>query len=183
MIDLMNTPVDTGHRAGRMMEALIGSDNDRAKMVLTVEVEGAATYHQTFDIKKWKRRDESEILQVQVKGSADWERRIPPITVLSYNLTTREVVPPRDRRADDRMLVYAAEAALLYAWVGSTKQPSNGSVRVLEESVCGRCGLTLTDPTSIDRGIGPDCLGKMTGTTTIRGRKRATATEGQEALA
>jgi len=32
-----------------------------------------------------------------------------------------------------------------------------------EQSECARCGLELTDPVSIARGIGPICLGKMTG--------------------
>lgn len=29
--------------------------------------------------------------------------------------------------------------------------------------LCGCCGRQLTDPESIDRGIGPDCWGKLTG--------------------
>lgn len=28
---------------------------------------------------------------------------------------------------------------------------------------CGRCSLPLTDPISLERGIGPDCYGKITG--------------------
>lgn len=34
---------------------------------------------------------------------------------------------------------------------------------VFEESLCGVCGRELTDPVSIERGIGPTCLGAMTG--------------------
>jgi hypothetical protein len=34
---------------------------------------------------------------------------------------------------------------------------------VRHEGRCGRCGRTLTVPESIDRGIGPECAGKMGG--------------------
>lgn len=34
---------------------------------------------------------------------------------------------------------------------------------VWHEGQCGRCGRPLTDPESIERGIGPDCLAKMGG--------------------
>jgi hypothetical protein len=32
---------------------------------------------------------------------------------------------------------------------------------VHHENHCGRCGRTLTVPESVERGIGPDCLAKM----------------------
>ena len=34
---------------------------------------------------------------------------------------------------------------------------------IFEEERCGVCGLALTDPISIERGIGPTCLGRITG--------------------
>ena len=36
-------------------------------------------------------------------------------------------------------------------------------LRVQEASRCGRCMRTLTDPVSIERGIGPECYGRDTG--------------------
>lgn len=36
-----------------------------------------------------------------------------------------------------------------------------GQLVVRHENHCGRCGRTLTHPESIDRGIGPECAGKM----------------------
>lgn len=36
-------------------------------------------------------------------------------------------------------------------------------VEVRHEGRCGRCGRELTEPTSIDRGIGPDCWERMGG--------------------
>lgn len=183
----LQLPVQTEHRAGRMLDALLGSQNRAAKLLLTVELErGETKYHQTFHVRKWARSGGDEILQIQIANSADWNAfpPRPPITVLSMNLEDMSFLRQHDRRADDPVLVYAAEAALMYAWTGQTKAPKNGSVRILEESVCGRCGLPLTDPESIDRGVGPDCYGKMTGTTTIRGRRKAARpTAGQEPLA
>lgn len=35
--------------------------------------------------------------------------------------------------------------------------------RFQEASECGVCGRELTDPISIDRGIGPECYGRLTG--------------------
>ena len=34
---------------------------------------------------------------------------------------------------------------------------------VVEESRCGKCGRELTDPISIERGVGPECYGSHTG--------------------
>lgn len=31
-----------------------------------------------------------------------------------------------------------------------------------EADLCGRCGQELTDPISVERGLGPDCYGKAT---------------------
>lgn len=186
MID-MTQPVNTGHRAGRMLEGLLATENTKAKVLLTTDVltaDGESRYHQTFRLRRWVARDGGRMMSVQVEGSADWERGIPPTNVLTLDLDKGECTEARPRRGDhDRLLVYAAVAAVKYAWLGVLPTPANGSVTVLEASHCGRCGRTLTDPLSIDRGIGPECAGKATGTTTIRGRKRAQPTEGQEALA
>jgi hypothetical protein len=38
--------------------------------------------------------------------------------------------------------------------------PTDG-VEVWHEGRCGRCGLKLTVPSSVERGIGPDCAEKM----------------------
>lgn len=53
-------------------------------------------------------------------------------------------------------------------WViGKTVQCANNSaplpeeVEVWHEGTCGRCGRSLTDPASIERGIGPECATKV----------------------
>jgi hypothetical protein len=61
---------------------------------------------------------------------------------------------------------YRITTAILAArWLNEGTQRSDriGSYKLQEESHCGVCGRTLTDPESIDRGIGPECYGKQTG--------------------
>lgn len=49
--------------------------------------------------------------------------------------------------------------ALLWTVKNSTKL--SGKVDVFHEGRCACCGRKLTDPTSIERGIGPDCYRKL----------------------
>jgi hypothetical protein len=64
--------------------------------------------------------------------------------------------------ADPRM-VWGAMAGLLAA----SGKP-HAQARFQEESRCGICSRELTDPVSIDRGIGPECYAKQTGSQHIR---------------
>lgn len=162
----MHTAPTTTHRAGRMLEGLLASENKNAKLVLTVDLVGAKRYHQTFQIKRWTGKDGTVMLSVEVKGQ--WPRQ----RVLYVNTTDQRTTIARES-TDDQLLVYAARAALGYAYTGTTPTAGNGIVEITEESVCGMCGMELTDPVSIERGIGPQCFGKQTGTKTITGRKRA----------
>lgn len=61
----------------------------------------------------------------------------------------------RTRREEYRA---AVEALFNYA----AAQTAHGLL-VQEASRCGRCRRTLTDPVSIQRGIGPECYGRSTG--------------------
>lgn len=171
MLDILSHELQTGHRAGRMMEALIASDHKGAKVVLTTRLTDPAgkEYHQTFAIRKWMAKGGQAMLTVEVSRSGDWAAGIKPISVMHANLATLVMHASKDSRATDPLLRYAAEAAVAFAWLGEAglPTPKNGSVEVKEEDTCGRCGRSLTDPTSIDRGIGPECFGRTTGTTTI----------------
>lgn len=169
------TRINTEHRAGRMLDGLIGSTNKRGKVVLTVDLQGAKRYHETFQIRRWENRDGHVLLSVEVKGSGDYAAGIYAIKVIGINVATGEVYTPRDPRNEDGLLRYAAACAVRFAFEGTVPTPSNGSVTVVEESVCGHCGAELTDPVSIERGIGPTCYGKTTGTRTILGRQQALA--------
>jgi hypothetical protein len=59
----------------------------------------------------------------------------------------------------------AVRAVLAYAaGVPITGNVDHATVyRVQEAARCGRCFRTLTDPVSIDRGVGPECYGRDTG--------------------
>ena len=48
-----------------------------------------------------------------------------------------------------------------YFWKAITEGKMPCSMVVRHEGKCGRCGRTLTVPESLDRGIGPECAGKM----------------------
>jgi hypothetical protein len=59
----------------------------------------------------------------------------------------------------------AAPSVKAFEWfwrqVSAGRLPA--SVKVLHHGHCGRCGRTLTVPESIERGIGPECAGKLGG--------------------
>jgi hypothetical protein len=48
-----------------------------------------------------------------------------------------------------------------YMWAHLYADNMPPSMVIRHEGKCGRCGRTLTVPESIDRGIGPECWGKM----------------------
>jgi len=157
--------INTDTRVGRQLDALIQSSNKRGKVIVTVDLASASQrYHQTFVISTWQGRDGTPMLSVDVKGA--W----PRVKVLHMNLLTQRVGVARQSESD-ALLVYAARTALGFAITSETPAPSNGTVNCHEEAVCGHCGADLTDPVSIERGIGPTCAGKGTGTKTIIGRR------------
>lgn len=59
----------------------------------------------------------------------------------------------------------AWQYAVVQMLAASTKPEQNipGVYRIEESSHCGRCGLELTDPVSIARGLGPHCADMETG--------------------
>lgn len=180
MIDIAAHMISTDHRAGRMLRAMVTAGNKNAKMLLTTDLhglDGSTRYHQTFAVKRWTGRDGATMLSIEVEGSGDWNSGVKPIKVMHVNVGAGRILPANDHRNADAVLKYAAEAALAYAWLGEAglPKPTNGTVTVLESDHCSCCGRTLTDPESIARGIGPECYGRTTGTTTIMGRNRATA--------
>jgi Family of unknown function (DUF6011) len=59
---------------------------------------------------------------------------------------------------------HRVRAAILSAmWLMDQSNPFTLGFTFQEAMECGRCGAELTDPTSITRGIGPDCYGALTG--------------------
>jgi hypothetical protein len=54
----------------------------------------------------------------------------------------------------------AAEAAAYWRRKGSTVHAARIEADLAAQGYCRRCGVRLTDPESIARGIGPDCAKK-----------------------
>lgn len=79
----------------------------------------------------------------------------------------------RTRRDDYRMAVHAL---FEYAATGTTAGPE----RVQEASRCGRCHRALTDPVSIDRGVGPECYGRSTGSQHVSTAASASGASAEE---
>lgn len=176
--DVLAHEVQTEHRAGKQLAALIETDEKRAKLTLTTEVKdaaGAQRMHQTFVVKGWRGRDGGKMLTVEVAGTGSYAEGIWPDKVMHLDLAALKA---RYLKAStDPLLRYAAEAAVAFAWLGEAglPKPKNGTVVVTEASNCVYCGIELTDPESKIRGSGRQCYGKATGTKTIRSRRKATA--------
>lgn len=51
--------------------------------------------------------------------------------------------------------------AFQFAWANLVAGKIGGQLEIWHEGRCGRCGRTLTDPESIERGIGPECVKKV----------------------
>ena len=103
--------------------------------------------------KRWEPcvYDEATHVFIEVPGaSGDWADKVGTYYPRSGKFY-------EDHSADGARIWAAAAAA---NWLcGATNEKASFQ----EQSECARCGLELTDPVSIARGIGPICLGKMTG--------------------
>lgn len=60
---------------------------------------------------------------------------------------------------------YAAELVISSLVTGDYPEPNalGETYSLVPADLCGRCSRELTDPVSIERGIGPECYGKVTG--------------------
>lgn len=170
----MTLTPNTETRAGRMLEALLKSENSKGKLNLTVSVadaDGKSKMHEVVRISKWTGRaaNAPTFIFVAFPNTANWDAGIRPLTPIKVNLATGEIQNAKDDRLTP-LLAWAAQKAFDYALTGKVAQPGNGTLTIQEESVCGACGLALTDDTSIALGIGPECEKKIYGTTTPRSK-------------
>ncbi|HEY1187923.1 MAG TPA: DUF6011 domain-containing protein [Gemmata sp.] len=70
-------------------------------------------------------------------------------------LTKGSKFPPHSTRVE------IVRRVLLAIWEGRAEDISKAGWRVMHDGRCARCRRQLTDPVSIDRGIGPDCYEMM----------------------
>ena len=93
---------------------------------------------------------EAKVIFLEVPNSDGWNDKVGKFT--------RSKGFVADSSADEAR-IFCAKQLLAYV----QGQPTNPNLEILEEDTCGRCGRQLTDPVSIQRGIGPECYGKITG--------------------
>ena len=61
------------------------------------------------------------------------------------------------KHQSDRVRLYLAQ--VIANWAATENKPEG--IEILLSKRCRRCNRTLTTPESIERGIGPECAGKM----------------------
>jgi len=147
----------TGTRAGRML--LAGG--------IEATVTLADGRHATVSIRTRKRSgrgwtnaalgEQDSRTNVSILG-----QRIGWVTV---DADGRVLLTLRTRRQE-----YVTAVTAVFEYAAGLPTPGE---RVQEASRCGRCFRTLTDPVSIDRGIGPECYGRDTGSQHIAAERRA----------
>jgi hypothetical protein len=188
MQDATTTPVQEGTMfatpnqdtlQGRMLAGLLAAESNRnARMLLTVELQGARHYQQTYRAKAWTAKDGTRMLTLDL-NDGDWAQGTYATKVLHVNTAAGTALPAKGM--GDDLLVYAARAAVQWAFTGTAPQPGNGSVAVTAAQLCGCCGRELTHPVSKDLGIGPECAKKLglehhyKGTTLTSARKASVA--------
>jgi hypothetical protein len=168
-----------GARVGRMLAGLLAAEPGKGRITLSVRVEGRRRMHETFELRTWAGRDLSGRgwLFVGIPRTADWDASPPvkPVTPVSVNLESGEVVENFKDERSTRLLRWLARRVLDYAMTGELRQPGNGRLEIREASRCGACGRPLTDDVSIELGLGRDCERKLYGDATPRSRTARSA--------
>lgn len=150
--------LNTETMQGRQLDGLLRSTNRKARMLLTVEITGTRHYQQTFRAKAWTTREGTRMLTLDL-NDGDWAQGTYATKVLHVDATGGTLRPARGM--NDNLLLYAATAAVRWAWRGAAPQPSNGTVAVTASMHCGACGMELTHPVSKELGIGPECAKRL----------------------
>lgn len=138
-------------RAGRMLAGgrlTVTMTSKRTNQHITLEF--TSKKEQKHGFPKWKPVLFAEASHVFVKTNG--EDRVGTYYPNSqYFYAARDADPAR---------VWAAEQTL-YAVTKGLLETDKFTLK--EANYCGKCGRELTDPVSIERGLGPDCYGAVTG--------------------
>jgi uncharacterized protein DUF6011 len=168
---------ETETRAGRMFSAgdvrvTVTMSPQRGGDHITVRFK-AIKDNREGDGRNWLRVPLNEATHVFIEvptSSGDWPDKIG----VFYPRTGKFF---EDSNADpDR--IQAAVLAARWLNEGESRKSRMDGFRFQEESYCGICGRTLTDPESIDRGIGPECFGKQTDSHHQQKQKMSAVAEG-----
>lgn len=124
---------------------------------LKATITNADGTHLTVAFKNWKRGDrrrnvpiyDAERIYVQVPNQSGWGDKIGNVDLNTGLFRAEASADPERVKAALRILSAAQGQAV--------------DERIQHPGTCMVCGRELTDPESIDRGIGPDCYGSITG--------------------
>lgn len=147
------------HRAGRMLDAghLVASvKSAKTGEHITIKMQ-CCQKNDSGTGKKWPKvelRKASHVFVSVPRAGGGWDDKVGTFYPRSGKFYTANHADPAR--------VWAAAAVA--TWVNQGGGPVHEQVSdIFETDQCGRCGKDLTDPVSIQRGIGPECYGKMTG--------------------
>lgn len=148
--------LDSEKRAARMIEGgnvVVTVKSKKTGEHITVKL-ASRLKNDSGRGKKWQPASPTEashiFASVRSADAAGWDDKIG--TYYPRNGRFYE-----DKNADPAR-VWAAAAVL--QWLCGNADEEKATYQ--ESNECGRCGRELTDPVSIQRGIGPTCLGQMT---------------------
>lgn len=130
--------------AGRLLCTLTGPDGRHVTIMFKARVKRS----------RWERCTFAKASHIFITAGKDGDK------VATYYPQSGKFSVTPERFGGDKLRAQAALAVLKYlAGVRSLRQGSS----ILAANECGYCGRPLTDPESIERGIGPDCYGQHTG--------------------
>lgn len=110
--------------------------------------------HLTFSVRKWAKAKNGTMHFVSVRTGNDFAKVGFIADGKDYWLGKHAELPTDDKRIK----------AFRYVFDNLRHhQRMPPKCEVWHEGVCGRCCRPLTDPESIARGIGPECIKKMGG--------------------
>lgn len=139
-----------GHKLDDANSALAFLLAGKATVTLKSEKTGD---HLTYQVRKWKKAKNGTLHFVSVRTGNDFANVGVIRDGNSFSRGNKS-----DLEFDDKRV-----KGFRWAFEHLCSRQLPPKCEVWHEGQCGRCGRPLTDPESIARGIGPDCLAKMGG--------------------
>ena len=122
----------------------------------TITLESAKTgKHFTFKVKQAKKDDVESPFFVSVLSGADNHESFSYVGVIGSDRKTFKLTQKSKVSAD--AISYKAFNFFFSQLIEGKLNPD---LNIFHSGKCGRCGRVLTTPTSIENGIGPECLKK-----------------------
>lgn len=122
----------------------------------TVTLESAKTgKHFTFKVRKAKKDDDNSLFFVSLLNGPDNYTNYSYVGVISSDKQTFKLTQKSKVSTD--ALSYKA---FNFFFVQLVNNKLHDDLRVYHSGKCGRCGRKLTVPSSIEKGLGPECSNK-----------------------